>query len=188
MEKIEQKIIPAIRSMRELEKMFDTDYEYGVFLDLHIAQVKNAVNIAKKNNRKMFLHVDLIQGLKQDEYATEFLIQEIKPAGLISTRSGVITKAKQKKILAIQRLFLIDQSALDKSLRIIKKTNPDYIEVLPGVIPPFISEVKELTNKPILAGGLIRSDSDVDQALDAGAAAITTSNRELWTKYELRKK
>ncbi|MEQ6375645.1 glycerol-3-phosphate responsive antiterminator [Bacillaceae bacterium S4-13-56] len=184
MEIFNQKIIPAIRTVRELEKIFDTNYEYAVFLDLHIAQVKNVITIAKQNGKKMLLHVDMIHGLKHDEYATEFLIQEIKPDGLISTRSNVIKKAKQKNVLSIQRLFLLDQSALDKSIQLIQKTEPDYIEVLPGIIPPLIKEVKEITGKPVLAGGFIRTYSDVERALEAGASGITTSNQELWKKYE----
>lgn len=184
MEIFDQKIIPAIRTIRDLEKMFETNYEYAVFLDLHVAQVKNVVTLAKQRGKKMLLHVDMIHGLKHDEYATEFLVQEMKPDGLISTRSNVIKKAKQKNVLAIQRLFLIDQSALDKSLQLVEKTDPDYIEVLPGIVPSFISEVKELTGKPILAGGLIRTQSDVERALEAGATGITTSNQSLWKKFE----
>lgn len=53
----------------------------------------------------MIYHVDLIHGIRSDEYATEFICQEYNPYGLISTKSNVILKAKQKGVIAIQRIF-----------------------------------------------------------------------------------
>ncbi|HEY1216863.1 MAG TPA: glycerol-3-phosphate responsive antiterminator, partial [Bryobacteraceae bacterium] len=114
----------------------------------------------------------------------EFLCQSIRPAGMISTRANVITKTKQNGLLAIQRLFLLDSSALDKSYTLLERTQPDYIEVLPGVIPHMITEVKERSGIPIFAGGLIRSVNDVENALQAGATAVTTSDTALWRYYD----
>lgn len=75
---------------------------------------------------------------------------DIKPAGIISTRSNVIAKAKQKKIYAIQRLFLLDTSAMEKSMEFVGKHKPDFIEVLPGIVPSLIKEIKEKTGFPSL--------------------------------------
>ena len=36
-----QKILPAIRSMKDFDKMLDTPFTYGVFLDLHIGMLKS---------------------------------------------------------------------------------------------------------------------------------------------------
>jgi glycerol uptake operon antiterminator len=89
-------------------------------------------------------------------------------------------KAKQKGVIAIQRIFLIDSHALEKSYKLVQKTKPDYIEVLPGAMPWMIKEVKERLQTPIFAGGLIRTSDEVLNALDAGASSITTSKTELW--------
>ncbi|CAM5784781.1 MULTISPECIES: glycerol-3-phosphate responsive antiterminator [Brevibacillus] len=178
-----QKILPAARHMKDFDHILESPYEYGVFLDTHIAQLKGLYDMAEKHKKKMFLHADLVQGLKNDEYAAEFLCQQIKPAGLISTRSSVILKAKQKGVLAIQRIFLLDTNALEKSYLLLEKTQPDFIEVLPGAMPAIITEVFERTKIPILAGGLIRTIDDVNMALQGGASAITTSNRKLWEHF-----
>lgn len=179
-----QVILPAARDMKDFEKILRSNYEYGVFLDTHIGQLKSIFATANQHNKKMLLHADLIQGLKNDEYATEYLCQEIKPYGLISTRSSVILKAKQKGVLAIQRIFLLDTNALQKSYSLLEKTKPDFIEVLPGAMPNIIAEVYEHTQIPILAGGLIRTVSDVELAIKAGAIAITTSNHDLWRHFK----
>jgi glycerol uptake operon antiterminator len=177
---LNQKILPASSNMKEFELFLESPFEIGVILEVHIAQLKNINAMAKRYGKKMIYHVDMIQGLKSDDYSTEYLCQEYKPYGLISTKSSVILKAKQKGVLAVQRVFLIDSHALEKNYKLIEKTRPDYIEVLPGAMPWMIKEVKERVNIPIFAGGLIRTPEEVKNALDDGAAAITTSKRELW--------
>lgn len=164
----------------------DMSYEYIVLLDSHISRVQDIVNLAKANGKKALLHADLIEGLKNDEYAAEYLSQVVRPSGVISTKSGVIMKTKQNGLLAIQRLFLLDTSALEKGCSLLQRTKPDYAEVLPGVIPHVISEVLEKTGIPIFAGGLIRSIADVESALQAGASAVTTSDKTLWKHFEGR--
>lgn len=169
--------------MKGFEQFLDSPYEIGVFLDLHIAQCKHVSRLAKQQGKKLIYHVDLIHGIKNDEYATEYICQEFKPYGLISTKANVIVKAKQKGVTAIQRVFLLDSHALVKFYKLIEKTQPDYIEVLPGAMPWMIAEIKERVNVPIFAGGLIRKAEEVRAALKAGAEAITTSKRELWNQF-----
>ncbi|SPU10701.1 glycerol-3-phosphate responsive antiterminator, GlpP [Niallia circulans] len=179
-----QPIIPASSNMKEFEAFLKSDYEIGVFLEVHVSQLKHISLLAKKANKKMIYHVDLIQGLKSDDFGTEFICQEFKPYGLISTKSSVILKAKQKNVIAIQRVFLLDSHAIAKSVKLVQRTHPDYIEVLPGTMPWMIKEIKESLNVPILAGGLIRTDKDISNAIEAGATSITTSKKELWQKIK----
>ncbi|HEU5138579.1 MAG TPA: glycerol-3-phosphate responsive antiterminator [Bacillales bacterium] len=178
-----QKILPAVRGMKDFEKLVESQYQYIVLLDTHVGQLRGIVKFAKAHGKKVFLHADLIQGLKTDEYAAEFLCQEIRPDGLISTRTNVVATARKKGLTAIQRLFLLDSIALDTSYKLLKKSQPDYIEVLPGVMPHIIREVKEAAGIPIFAGGLIRTAEDVEAALDAGSEAVTTSREGLWKHY-----
>ena len=182
-----QRILPAARKVKDLERLLKLSYEYIVILDTHISQISSIVQLAKLHGKKPLLHADLIEGLKNDEYAAEYLCQVVKPAGIVSTRAGVIAKTKQNGLLAIQRLFLLDTNALEKSYAMFKRTRPDYIEVLPGVIPHMITEVSERTGIPVFAGGLIRTVNDVEQAISAGASAVTTSNAELWKHFEHKK-
>lgn len=175
-----QKILPAARNLKEIEEMVDSDYLYIVLLNSHIGQLKSLVQLAKSKGKKLLLHADLVQGLRNDEYAAQFLCQEIKPAGLISTRKNVILTAKKYGLISIQRLFLLDSIALESSYKLLETTKPDFIEVLPGVMPHIIKEVFEKTGIPIVAGGLIRNRHEVEDALKAGALAVTTSRKELW--------
>lgn len=173
-------ILPAIRNMKEFERLLKSDHEYIIFLETRISQVKNLVKTAKSYNKKVLLHVDLIQGLKADEYGVEYLVREIKPDGLISTRGSVIALAKKHRLLAVQRLFILDSQALTHHLKISQNVRPDYIEILPGLIPSIIKEIQEATGVPVIAGGLIRTREDIENAYKGGAQAVTTSKTELW--------
>ncbi|MGD8190492.1 glycerol-3-phosphate responsive antiterminator [Brevibacillus ginsengisoli] len=179
-----QKVLPAIRKIEDIEKMMSSNYEYIVILDLHVSRLKPIFQMAKANQKKLIIHMDLIQGLRSDEYSTEFICQEYRPFGVISTKGSVIQKARQKGIKSIQRMFLLDTSSIEKSVALMERTQPDYIEVLPGIMPKIIKEIRNRTNKDVFAGGLIDTIEEVEQAHVAGAITITTSNKDLWKYYD----
>lgn len=173
-------VLPAIRKMKEFEKILESKHDVIIILETRISQLPHLIKKAKKYHKKVLVHADLINGLKVDQYGMEFLVRLVKIDGVISTRASVINLAKKYHILAIQRLFAIDSSAIEKNMDLIEKTRPDYIEVLPGVIPFILSDVMEQTGIPVIAGGLIKNQEQVETAFNAGAVAITTSNQRLY--------
>ncbi|QKS70672.1 glycerol-3-phosphate responsive antiterminator [Paenalkalicoccus suaedae] len=180
LEGIDTKVLPAIRNLKDIDKALKTNSPYVILLNTHIGQIKSLVKTIQRSDKKVLMHADLVQGLKSDEYAAQFLCQDIKPDGLISTRKSVLLTAKKANLITIQRLFLLDSIALESSYQMMKTINPDCVEILPGIIPHIISEVSRETKIPVIAGGLIRSKEEVQAACNAGATAVTTSNRELW--------
>ncbi|GLV14017.1 glycerol uptake operon antiterminator regulatory protein [Alicyclobacillus hesperidum] len=175
-----QTVLPAVRSIKDYESLMAGNSAYVVLLESNLSALPSLVRMANKHQKKVILHADLIQGLKHDEAATQFLCQMIRPFGVISTHASVIATAKRQGVLAVQRVFLIDSHSLRTSYRILEQANPDYLEVLPGLLPHLIAEIREKTKIPILAGGFIRTTAEVEAALDAGATAVTSSVKELW--------
>ncbi|MBU9712628.1 glycerol-3-phosphate responsive antiterminator [Evansella tamaricis] len=178
---INSSVLPAIRDLKDLDTAIKHDYEYVVLLNTYIGQLKSIVKMLHSNQKKVLIHADLVQGLRNDEYATQFLCKDIRPDGVISTRKNVLLTAKKHKLITIQRFFLLDSIALESSYQTLKSIEPDSVEVLPGVIPHMITEIYEKTKIPVIAGGLIRTKKEVKAALEAGAMAITTSKKELWS-------
>ncbi len=84
------------------------------------------------------------------------------------------------KVLTIQRLFLLDSLSLDTGIHSIKTHDPDAVEILPGVMPKVTKQIVIKTDKPIIAGGLIKDKDDVIQSLRAGAMGISTSAPDIW--------
>ncbi len=173
-------VLPAVRKMKDFDFILKSEHELFIILETRIAQLQQIAQYARKFNKKILVHADLINGLKVDQYGMEFLVRHVKVDGIISTRANVISLAKKSDIVAIQRLFAIDSSAIEKNIELIEKTKPDYIEVLPGIIPSVISDIVQRTGIPVIAGGLIKKDEDIQNALQNGAVAITTSNKELF--------
>ncbi len=178
-----QDILPATTNMKDFEYFLRSPYETGVILETHLGQIKHLTKMAKSYQKKLFFHVDLIHGLKNDEYGTQYLCQEFKPYGLISTKSSVIIEAKKNNVITVQRAFVIDSHALERSYKIIKKAEPDFVEVLPGAYSDMIPEVAAKVTVPVIAGGLIRTIEEAENALKSGAVSITTSNRKLWDHF-----
>ena len=61
-----------------------------------------------------------------------------------------------------------------------EQTRPDFIEILPGLMPGVIANVKKEIGHRVIAGGLISHKEGILNALDAGATAISTTNSKLW--------
>ena len=58
------------------------------------------------------------------------------------------------------------------------------IEIMPGIAYKVISKLCAQTSVPIIAGGLIDTEDEIEKALAHGAAAISTGKRELWEVIE----
>ena len=102
-----------------------------------------------------------------------------RPAGIISTRAPLVKAARDHGLLAIQRVFLLDSGSIRSGIQLIAQCSPDFVEVMPGVIPKAIGQFKT-AGRPVIAGGMVTARSEVIDALAAGALAVSTSSRELW--------
>lgn len=172
-------ILPAIRSMKDMEKFFKMDYERCVLLDTHIGHLQGILEQMKKHQKEVMLHIDLIKGLSNDEAAVEYVIQQYKPHGIISTKSKLLSVQKLNT-LTILRVFILDSTALSRSIELIKQSDPDLVEVLPGVATKVIKEISDKTGKRIIAGGLINTKEEIDLAIESGAQYVTSSDIAIW--------
>ncbi len=166
--------------MKDLEKLTQTDYKECVLLDTHIGHVKSIMELLKKNHVETYMHIDLIKGMSHDEFACEYIIQNYHPKGIVSTKTKVINKAKALNTITVFRVFILDSHALNRSIELIKRVEPDFVEVLPGIATKAIQIINEETDTSVIAGGLINDTEEVDVAIENGAKYITTSDRKLW--------
>ena len=58
--------------------------------------------------------------------------------------------------------------------------HPDFIEILPGVMPKIIRKICKMVKIQVIAGGLITDKEDIVAALDAGAISVSSTNQEIW--------
>ena len=79
-----------------------------------------------------------------------------------------------------QRTFLIDSMALDNMKKQLESFKPDFMELMPGVMPGVLRVVRQVTDIPLVAGGLLSDKKDIMAAFDAGVDAVSTTKEELW--------
>lgn len=173
-------IIAAVKDGVGLQMALESDCKVIFLLYGTILNVDALVQKVQEHGKLCVVHIDLIEGLSNRDIAVDGLVKLCHPDGIISTRVPQIRRAQQLGILAIQRTFMLDSISLQNLLVQIETNRPDFIEVLPGIIPGVIREITEKTTVPLIAGGLIRSKQDVIQALQAGVVAVSTTCRDVW--------
>lgn len=177
---IENPVIAAIRNEEDLEKVIPSNVRIVFVLYGSIINLKKICERLKDAGKVVFVHVDLIEGLKGDYTGMLFIKQCGEPYGIISTRATNIKNGKKLGFCAIQRIFVVDSLALETGVRNIQSVLPDAVEVLPGVASKIIKSMENSIRVPIIAGGLIQTKLDIMEAISAGAIAISTTKQELW--------
>jgi glycerol uptake operon antiterminator len=177
---VQSQVIAAISSPELIDKAIKSEANIAFLLTGNLLTIEQYIKRLKESGMYVFVHLDFIEGISNHKSAIQYIAKEWKPEGIITTRSQQIKIAKEEGLLTIQRVFLLDQSAFNKGIEMVKSCKPHAIEVLPGLMPRVIYEITELTHLPLIAGGLIREKEEILQALQAGALATSIGDPSLW--------
>jgi len=128
----------------------------------------------------VLLHIDLVNGLSNDESGLRYVATLPRIGGIVTTRHHLAPLARKLNLMSVVRLFLQDGRAVERGLGVIEKSKPDAVEVLPGVAVVQVSDRFKSLPIPCIAGGLIRTPETVRTILAAGCKAVSTSNVKLW--------
>jgi len=173
-------IVPAIREDSQIQRALSSKASSVFLLTGDIMELSQVIQLFHNSGKYVFVHIDLVKGLGKDEPALKFLKVQLKADGVITTRGNLVSYAKKINLIPIQRIFLIDSQSLITGIQQAKSHNPDYIEVLPGLLPDLIKQIKEETGIALITGGLVKSLDQVKEALSKGATAVSTSQESLW--------
>lgn len=173
-------VIAAVKDDGGLEQCLKSECQVVFILYGSICNVSDIVKRIKERGKLAIVHVDLTAGLGSKEVAVDFIRQHTKADGIISTKPQMVKHAMELGLLGIQRAFIIDSMALATTRKQIDAFHPDLVEVMPGIMPKILKEIRGYTDIPLIAGGLISDKKDIMAALSAGADAISTTNEALW--------
>ena len=173
-------VIPAIKNKINLEEACSCESEIVFVIMSTLSNIDEIITSLKENNKIVFVHVDMIEGLSSSNYSVEYIMKNTKADGIITTKHSIVNFAKKNDICVIQRFFILDSFSFKKTITHVRENKPDAIEVLPGVMPKIIKRVCNLLNLPIITGGLIDEKDDIINALNAGAEGISTTDKGLW--------
>ena len=174
-------VIPAARTYDDLQYAFNNTAAPSVILFFgDILSLPRLIEQARQAQKRLIVHFDLLEGVGKDNVGVKFLALSGVSA-MITTKSHLAKIGRQEGLIVIQRIFLVDSEALRSGISILTKYQPDAVEVMPGVVPAAaVAELVKATGLPVLGGGLINTQEDVDQAIANGFTAVSTGNRLLW--------
>ncbi len=175
-----QQVIAAVRSEDELNKALASNVSVVFLLKSSIFDFTEKINHIKNSGKYCFIHSDLIDGIGNDAAGIEYLIREADPDGIITTKKNIAQRAASLGCPAILRVFMLDSASYESSVHLISLLRPAGVEILPGLMPKIISRAKADFSVPIISGGLITSQNEVEEAIAAGASAVSTTAYELW--------
>lgn len=173
-------IITAVKDDEGLCQAMETDSPVVFVLYGTICTVPEIVKTIKDHGKIAIVHVDLIMGLGSKEVVVDFIHKSTKADGIISTKAPLVKRAMELGMIGGQRTFLIDSMALDTTKKQLAVFRPDFMEIMPGVMPKILRTVRTYTDIPLVAGGLISDKKDILAAFDAGVDAVSTTKADLW--------
>lgn len=173
-------VIAAVKDEDGLERCLETDIGIVFILFGDIISLPNIVERLKAADRIALVHADLIGGLAQKEISVDYIRNNTRADGIISTKPALIKRAKELGMFTVLRFFIIDSMAFENIHKQCNLVRPDCIEVLPGVMPKVIHKICAAEREPVIAGGLIADKDDIMQALEAGAVAISSTSEAVW--------
>ena len=173
-------VIAAVKDDDGLEEFLKTNINIVFVLYGDLCSIASIVDKVKEADKIALVHIDLIDGLSQKEIAVDYIKENTRAEGIISTKLSIINRAIKLKMNTVYRIFVIDSMALTNLKNQERLIKADLLEILPGPMPQVIKKVTSLTKIPVIAGGLITSKKEVIGALEAGATSISTSNIEVW--------
>ena len=175
----ERKVAAAIRTDEDFEAALKSSVKVVFLQNSNILNIEDMVKRAHDRGKIVFIHMDFAEGIGKDRAGLKY-VKKMGADGILTTKTGLIRNAKEIGLTTVQRFFIVDSHSVDTAVDSIKIASPDVVEIMPGVVDKKIHEFARKVDTPILAGGLIELETEVEKALEAGAKAVSTACRSLW--------
>src|SRR6266851_8012069 len=173
-------VAAAMKSQEDMQVALDSDARLLFLLKGDAFQLAPFVRQAHERGKGVVVHVDLVSGIGKDRAGIQYL-RQLGIDAIITSKSQLVSAGRAEGLTTIQRLLLLDDSALESGVRTIARAAPDIVEVLPGIIFPEVAPtLQQLLPGPFIAGGFIRTAADVARIQAAGGILSSSSTYQLW--------
>ncbi len=177
-------VIAAVKDFEGLDRCCQVEDIKVVFILFgDVCSIDGIVRKIHESGKIAMVHMDLIVGLSSKEISVDFIKNNTYADGIISTKPTLIKRGGELGLYTVLRFFVLDSRAL-RNVEMMDHqyagVRPDFIEVLPGVMPKIIRRICKTSKIPVIAGGLISDKEDVMGALSAGAISVSSTNQNVW--------
>lgn len=176
----EYPVIVAVKSEEDLAACLACGKKVVFVLYGSVITIPGIVERLKEAGKAVFVDIDLLDGLAAREAAVDYLAQNTRADGIVSTKAPLVRRAAALGLATVYRTFLLDSMALRSLQKTSAQCGADFIEILPGVMPKLIARLAQTLEKPLIASGLLADKEDVIAALSAGATAVSSTDRAVW--------
>ncbi|MFR9731134.1 glycerol-3-phosphate responsive antiterminator [Saccharopolyspora sp. MS10] len=177
---LDSPVVASVKDEAGMRAVVDAEPAVVFLLFGSILTLPDLVDRLRAAGKVVLVNVDMVEGLEGRDVAADFVAERTRAHGVLSGKAPIVKAAKARGLLAVHRSFLVDSFSYRALGRQLAISRPDFVEILPGCVPRVISWLREDTEVPIIAGGLVCDKEDVLAALGAGAIAIATSNADVW--------
>jgi glycerol uptake operon antiterminator len=177
---VDSQIIASIHNEEDLQFALTSNANIVFLLTGNLMTISDYVKELRNAGKYVFIHLDFIDGISNSRNALSYVAKFWNPTGIITTKSHIVKFANDAGLMTIQRIFLLDGNAIKKGIEMVKSSRPDAVDIMPGIIPKIIDKLSMELNYPIIAGGLISEVTEVHEALQAGALAVSSGNPKMW--------
>ncbi|GIP16577.1 glycerol uptake operon antiterminator regulatory protein [Paenibacillus montaniterrae] len=173
-------IIASITKPEQIEAVLKSKVKRVNLMTGDMMTLSSIVSELHKAGKQVHVHLEMVSGLGRDLSAVQYLSKTFGIDGIVSTKSNMIAAARQVGIGSIQRIFAIDTAAVETAIKMIGQVQPDEVELMPGLMPRVIRDLKQKINSPLIVGGLIRHEEEIRQALANGADYVSIGDKRYW--------
>ncbi|KKO54548.1 glycerol-3-phosphate responsive antiterminator [Paenibacillus sp. DMB20] len=173
-------IIASITKLEQIEAAVNSDVERVILMTGDMLKLSCIVQNLHRTGKKVFVHLEMVGGIGRDSYAVQYMADTFGIDGIVTTKTHAVAAARQAGILSIQRVFAIDSAAVETAIKMIQQARPDEVELMPGLMPRVIAEMKQRIKCPLTVGGLIRSHEEIRQAMESGADHVSIGDTRYW--------
>ena len=173
-------VVAAVKDDMDLKRCLESNVDIIFVLYGDVVTISDIVDRIKSAGKLALVHIDLISGLKSSEVAVDFVKKYTRADGIISTKTPVILHARQLGLHTVMRFFVIDSMALTSMEKQVKNARPEVVEIMPSLMPAKVKKICGMVKQPVIVGGLVSDETDVEELLAAGATSISTTNQNLW--------
>lgn len=173
-------IIASITKPEQIEAVLQSKVKRVNLMTGDLMTLSSIVSDLHKSGKQVHVHLEMVNGLGRDLSTVQYLSQTFGIDGIITTKSSLIAAARQAGIRSIQRIFGIDSAAIETAIKMIGQVKPDEVELMPGLMPRVIRDLKQRINQPLIVGGLIRYEEEIHQAIANGADYVSIGDKRYW--------
>ncbi len=176
-----QPVIAAVQNPRTFKQALQGKACGCILLKFGDLQtMESNIQIAHSFGKHVMVYLDSLNGIARDGSGVAYLAS-LGVEAAATTKPQLLGTIERAGLLAVQSMFVIDSTALSLGIESLQKHHVQLAIVMPGCVPVEVfSQIRAQTQAQLLAGGLVRTERDLRNALAKGAKGIITGSQELW--------